>query len=231
MFQVWFNRLLESALEFNYNIEHQQETIKESYTVPVSHNEAEKASGTELKHWKVGHRAKANIKLSLGTGPCSLVQGAATAYEMIQILKSEYKIGSKLYNHRTLAADFVLQDKENPAIFFNKLEEFNNDFTQSNKPQGKDYKKDPTKMLMHIQQNVVGVDYDSVWTTASKHNLKEHWNKKLLKKKATEETDFIMLARSNDNKCKHCGNKAQYLMSTRSRSCLESSAISSVSHR
>ena len=43
-FQVWFNRL-ESALKFNYI----EQTIKEGYAVPVSHDEAEKASGTELK--------------------------------------------------------------------------------------------------------------------------------------------------------------------------------------
>ena len=100
-----------------------------------------KAGGLELKHWKADHRAKANIKLSLGSGPCSLVRNAATAYEMIQILKSEYKIGSKLYDHRSLAAAFakcVLQDKENPTIFFSRLEELTDEFTQFNKPQGKD---------------------------------------------------------------------------------------------
>ena len=51
-------------------------------------------------------------------------------------------------------------------------------------------------MLMHVHQENVGVDYDSVWTALeanstsqtgtpevllaeAKHNLKEHWNKKL----------------------------------------------------
>ena len=149
---------LESTLEFNYI----EQTIKEGYAVTVSHNEAEKASETELKHWKADHRAKANIKLSLGAGPCSLVRGAATAYEMIQILKSEYKkVGSKLYDHRTLAADFVKCVLH--TIFFNRLEELNNKFTQFNKPQGKDYKKDPIELLMHIQENV-GEVYKSIWT-------------------------------------------------------------------
>ena len=142
---------------------------------------------------------------------------------MIQILKSEYKIGSKLYDHRTLTADFmkcVLQDKENPTIFFNRSEELNDEFTQFNKPQGKDYKKDPTELLMHIQEHV-GEVYKSVWTAleaagisetgtpeaflkeAKYSNLKEFWNKNI-KKEAEEESDFIMVARSN-NKCKHCG--------------------------
>ena len=126
-FQVWFNRL-ESALEFNYI----EQTIEAGYAVPVSHDAADTAGGTELKHWKADHRAKANIKLSLGKGPLSLVRGARTAYDMIQILKSEYKIGSKLYDHRSLAAAFAkcaLQDKENPTIFFNRLEELNDEFT------------------------------------------------------------------------------------------------------
>ena len=114
----------------------------------------------------------------------------------------------------------VLQDKENhPTIFFNRLEELNDEFTQFNKPQGKDYKKDPTELLMHIQEHV-GEVYKSVWTTLeaagisqtstpevllkeAKHNLKEFWNKNI-KNEAEEESDFIMVARSND-KCKHCG--------------------------
>ena len=84
-FQVWFNRL-ESALEFNYI----GQTIMANYVVPASFEDAEKAGGTELKRWKADHRAKANIKLSLGTGPCSLVRNEPTAYKMIQVLKAEY---------------------------------------------------------------------------------------------------------------------------------------------
>ena len=33
-------------------------TIKKGYAVPVSQDEAEKAGGTELKHYKVDYRAK-----------------------------------------------------------------------------------------------------------------------------------------------------------------------------
>lgn len=57
-----------------------------------------------MKQYKEVHRAKPNIKLSLGTGPYSLVRHNDMAYEMITILKApEYKIGSKIYDHRTLA--------------------------------------------------------------------------------------------------------------------------------
>ena len=216
-FQVWFNRL-ESALEFNYI---EQTIMLANYVVPASFEDAKKAGGTDLKHW----RAKANIKLSLGIGPCSLERNEPTAYKMIQVLKAEYKIGSKMYDHRTLARQFtkcVLQDKENPTIFFNRLNELNEDFSLFSRSTGKDYKKDPTEMLMHIQENV-GVDYDAVWIALeanstsqtgtrpeellkeAKHNLKEHWNNKL-KDKAADEGDFIMVAREQKDKCiLHCG--------------------------
>ena len=173
----------------------------------------------ELKHYKADHRAKANIKLSLGIGPCNLVRNEPTAYKMIQVLKAEYKIGSKMYDRRTLARQFTkcaLQDKENPTIFFNRLDELNEDFKLFSKASGKqDYKKDPTKMLMHIQEKV-GVDYDAIWIALevnsssqtllkkAKHNLKEHCNKKL-KDQAAEEGDFIMVTREQNDKCTHNG--------------------------
>ena len=38
----------------------------------------------------------------------------------------------------------------------------NEDFSLFSKASGKDYKKDPTEMLMHIQENL-GLNYDAVW--------------------------------------------------------------------
>ena len=109
----------------------------------------------ELKQYKADHhRAKANIKLSLDIGPCSLVWNEPAAYKMIQVLKAEYKIGSKMYDYRTLARQFakcaLRGDKENPTIFLNRLDELNEDFNLFSTASGKDYKKDPTEMLMHI---------------------------------------------------------------------------------
>ena len=118
---------------------------------------------------------------------------------MIQVL-------NKAKSTRPLARQFakcVLQDKENLTIFFNRLDELNEDFSLFSRTTGKDYnKKDPTKMLMHIEENV-GVNYDAIWVALevnsisqtctpeeilkeAKHNLKEHWNKKLKDKTADE---------------------------------------------
>ena len=79
----------------------------------------------------------------------------------------------------------VLQDKENhPTIFFNRLEELNDEFTQFNKPQGKDYKKDPTELLMHIQEHV-GEVYKSVWTTLEAAGISQTGTPEVLLKEAT----------------------------------------------
>ena len=144
---------------------------------------------------------------------------------MIQVLKAEYKIGSKMYDYRTLARQFakcaLRGDKENPTIFLNRLDELNEDFNLFSTASGKDYKKDPTEMLMHIQENI-GVNYDAVWialeannTTSqtggtpaeellkeAKDNLrKEHWNKKLKDQAAYKgECDFIMVAKEQTDK-------------------------------
>ena len=86
-----------------------------------------------------------------------LCKDCKIAQEMIKILKDEYMLGSKLYNHRALKNEFnacKLSEKDNLNLFFIKLDNFNNKFENFSTISTKNYKRDVAELLMHIQDNI-----------------------------------------------------------------------------
>ena len=193
-FEEYYNRLI-SGLEYNL-LEH---TLEPSFTSPKSKDLIKKDTNgdpdkEETQQYKDDHKARSVIKLTLEKTAFKLIKDSKSAQDMIKILKEEYMLGSKLYDHRSLKNEFdacKLADKENPSLFFIKLDNINDKFEHFVTVSSKNYQRDSAELLMHIQDNV-GKDYDTVWTALAtgaenksddvklkeaKLNLKEHLNK------------------------------------------------------
>ena len=220
-FEEYYNRLI-SGLEYNL-LEH---TLEETFTSPKSKDLIKKGTDgepdkEETQQYKDDHNARSVIKLTLEKSAFKLCKDCKSAQEMMKILKDEYMLGSKLYDHRALKNEFdacKLGEKENPNLFFIKLDNINDKFDSFSTISTKKYKRDAAELLMHIQDNV-GRGYDGVWTALAtgsenktaevklkeaKLNLKEHWNKHHKPTLVNGEGDLIM---STDSNCIHCGKK------------------------
>ena len=221
-FEEYYNRLI-SGLEYNL-LEH---TLEPSFTSPKSKDLIKKDTNgdpdkEETQQYKDDHKARSVIKLTLEKTAFKLIKDCKSAQDMIKILKEEYMLGSKLYDHRSLKNEFdacKLADKENPSLFFIKLDNINDKFEHFVTVSSKNYQRDSAELLMHIQDNV-GKDYDTVWTALAtgaenksddvklkeaKLNLKEHWNKNHKPTLVNGEGDLVMFSGGGDAKCIHCG--------------------------
>ena len=220
-FEEYYNRLI-SGLEYNL-LEH---TLEETFTSPKSKDMIKKGTDgepdkEETQQYKDDHKARSVIKLTLEKTAFKLCKDCKSAQEMMKILKDEYMLGSKLYDHRALKNEFdacKLGEKENPNLFFIKLDNINDKFEKFSTISTKNYQRDAAELLMHIQDNV-GKEYEGVWTALAtgsenktdevklkeaKLNLKEHWNKNHKPTLVNGEGDLIMNVNAN---CIHCGKK------------------------
>lgn len=124
----------------------------------------------EKKLIKSDRFARTWIKMTTSGNPHYLVKNCATALEMMQMLDAEYELGKESYDMETLDMEFdnmVLEDGDQPSVFFVKLEELNIKYDQFQEANGKQYKKDERELIIKIS-NSVGEKYGKlieVWKT------------------------------------------------------------------
>ena len=219
-FEDYWNKL-EAGLEYNC-LEHCIEAGFKATTKEEIEKEADTTKQEKLeKKYKEDHKARAIIKLSVDKGPLTMIKNCASAFEMVTILKREYKLGKKLYDHKSLVTKWnecKMAQGESPTIYFSRLDDINRDFELFRKTGGKDYKRDAAEYLMHIQDNVEEV-YKPVWVALevsskdlsdedklkeAKLSLKEYWNENL-KGESRKESTLIMYTTDNKPKCQWCG--------------------------
>lgn len=111
--------------------------------------------------------ARTWIKMTTSGNPHYLVKNCATALEMMQMLD---ELGKESYDMETLDLEFdnmVLEDGDQPSVFFVRLEELNIKYDQFQEANGKQYKKDERELIIKIS-NSVGEKYGKlieVWKT------------------------------------------------------------------
>jgi hypothetical protein len=208
-----------------FELKEVEEVIEPGFVVPASST----TDADEKKKIKNDRYARTWIKMTTSGNPHYLVKNCATALEMMQMLDAEYELGKESYDMETLDMEFdnmVLEDGDQPSVFFVKLEELNVKYDQFQEANGKQYKKDERELIIKIS-NSVGEKYAKlieVWktkrdTSKTQKELyddlkkvlneyyKTHFSKLTeLKGNGSKKRGLIMQMGVDDNvKCSHCG--------------------------
>jgi len=149
-----------------FELKEVEEVIVPGFVVPAA------TSTYAADKWKIKNDryARTWVKTTTSGNPHYLVKNCATALEMMQMLDAEYELGKESYDMETLDMEFdnmVLEDGDQPSVFFVKLEELNIKYDQFQEVNGKQYKKDERELIIKIS-NSVGEKYGKlieVWKT------------------------------------------------------------------